>query len=404
MGRLEDQSATASASSAGAPLPTPKMDTARPGCTRVNLADYERRAKVVLSKGEFDYFAGGANDMVTLRENRAAYRRLRLRPRVLRDVSSVDTTRTVLGERMAHPIGISPTAEHRAAHDDGELATARAAAGTCSMMVVSSSATTALEDVATAGGPNMRRWFQLSLSSRKNRAVLAGLVRRANAAGYTALVVTVDRPVLGRREADLRNCYELASRLAEGRVVSATGARIGRRPDGTIDLGQASDARPEAGKSLNWDDVHWLRTICGDMKIVLKSVMTREAAEEALAHGVDALWVSNHGGRQLDTVPATIEILPEVVQAVRGRCEVFVDGGIRRGTDVLKALALGATAIFVGRPVIWGLAHSGEDGVTDVINLLNEELVQAMRLMGCKKLADIERSMVVHQSSFHAKL
>ncbi|CAN0309519.1 unnamed protein product [Ectocarpus sp. 13 AM-2016] len=140
------------------------------------------------------------------------------------------------------------------------------------------------------------------------------------------------------------------------------------------------------------------------MKIVVKSVMTREAVEEALAHGVDAVWVSNHGGRQLDTVAATIEILPEVVQAVRGRCEIFVDGGIRRGTDVLKALALGATAVFIGRPVIWGLAHSGEDGVTDVINLLNEELVEAMRLMGCKKLADIERSMVAHQSSYYAKL
>ncbi|CAM9851560.1 unnamed protein product [Pylaiella littoralis] len=359
---------------------------------------------LTLPKGEFDYFAGGANDMVTLRENRAAYNRLRLRPRVLRDVSSIDTTCTVLGASMAHPIGISPTAEHRAAHDDGELATARAAASTRSLMAVSSSATTALEDIAEAGGPEMGRWFQLSLSSRKSRTVLAALVKRASAAGYTALVVTVDRPVLGRREADLRSRYQLAPRLSQGRVMSATGARIGPRPDGTFDLGQPFEPPPEAGKTLNWDDIRWLRTICGRMKVVLKSVMTREAAEEAIVHGVDAVWVSNHGGRQLDTVAATIEVLPEVVKAVRGRCEVFVDGGIRRGTDVLKALALGATGVFVGRPVIWGLAHSGADGVRDVINLLVEELVQAMRLTGSKSLDDIKQSIVAHQSSYIAKL
>ncbi|CAM9905892.1 unnamed protein product [Scytosiphon promiscuus] len=368
------------------------------------IADYERNAKIALPKGKFDYFAGGANDMVTLRENRAAYNRLRLRLRVLRGVSTVDTTCTVLGARMARPIGISPTAEHRAAHDDGELATAKAAGATSSLMVVSSSATSSLEDVAAAGGPNTRRWFQLSLSSRKSRPVLAALVRRAIAAGYEALVVTVDRPVLGRREADLRNRYELDPRLATERVISATGARIGRRPDGSFDLGQATDPPPEAGKTLNWEDIRWLKTICGDMKVVLKSIMTREAASEAVTHGVDAVWVSNHGGRQLDTVPATIEILPEVVQAVGARCEVFVDGGIRRGTDVLKALALGATAVFVGRPVLWGLAHSGENGARDVLNILNEELVEAMRLVGCKSVADIERSMVAHQSSFYAKL
>eukprot|EP00752_Nemacystus_decipiens_P018260 g16385.t1 len=380
-------------------LPTPET-----GGMSLNIADYERRAMLTLPNREFDYFAGGANDMLTLRENRAGYNRLRLRPRVLRDVGSIDTTCTILGERMAHPIGISPTAEHRAAHDDGELATARAAAASSSLMVVSSSATTALEDVATAGGPGFRHWYQLSLSSRKSRTILAALVGRARAAGYTALVVTVDRPVLGRREADLRNRYELSPRFAQGRVVSATGARIGPRPDGTFDLGQPSEPLPDAGKSLTWEDIRWLKLICGTMKVIIKGIMTREAAEEALTHGVDAIWVSNHGGRQLDTTPATIEVLPEVVQAVRGRCEVFVDGGIRRGTDILKALALGATAVFIGRPVIWGLAHNGADGVRDILQLLNEELVQAMRLMGCRRLADINQSMVTHQSSYYSKL
>lgn len=373
------------------------------GWKALNVREYELHAQRSLPKGEFDYFAGGANDMTTLKENRAAFSRLRLRPRVLRDVSAVDTSTTVLGARVACPIGIAPTAEHRAAHDDGELATARASkAGT--VMAVSSSATTSLEDVATAGGPTLTKWFQLSMSSRKSRAVIAQLVRRAMGAGYTALVVTGDRPVVGRREADIRNRYELAPRLGQGRVVSATGARIGHLPDGTYDLGQPTTEVPDVGKSLNWEDLAWLRRICGSMKIVVKSVMTKEGAEEALAYGADAVWVSNHGGRQLDTLPATIEVLPEVVRAVAGRCEIFVDGGVRRGIDVVKALALGATAVFVGRPIIWGLAHSGEEGVTDVLKLLNEELTQAMQLMGCARLADIKPSMVEHQSSYMAKL
>ncbi|CAM9613367.1 unnamed protein product [Ascophyllum nodosum] len=380
-------------------LPTPEVIGWKP----VNVGEYEHHARLKLPKGELDYFASGACDMITLRENRASFNRLRLRPRFLRDVTTVDKTVTVLGERLASPICIAPTAEHRAAHDDGETATARAAAKAGVLMAVSSSATTCLEDVVAAGGPALKRWFQLSLSSRKTRSVLGQLVKRAIAAGYTAFVVSGDRPTLGLREPDVRNRYVLAPRLARSSVFSSTGARIGPLPDGTLDLGQPSDvAEPE--ESLNWSDIAWLRGISQGRKIVIKGVMTQEDAREAVKHGADAVWVSNHGGRQLDTLPATIEVLPEVVAAVGGRCEIFMDGGIRRGTDVVKALALGAKAVFVGRPVIWGLAYGGQDGVSDVLKLLNEELEQAMALSGCCRLEDIKPSMVAHRKSYFSKL
>lgn len=374
------------------------------GWKPLNVAEYESHVQLTMKKGEFDYFAGGANDMVTLKENRAAYNRLRLRPRVLRNVSKINTSTTVLGEKVSSPIGISPTAEHRAAHEDGEKATARAAKRTGTLMAVSLSATTSLEDVAAAGGPSMRRWLQVSLSSRKTRKILEQMVKRAITAGYTALVVSGDRPTLGRREADVRNSYELDRRLNISKVFSSTGARTGPREDGSYDLGQPSDVKPGPQKSLNWDDIRWLRSICGSMKIVVKGILAAEDAMEAVRHGVDAVWVSNHGGRQLDTVAATIEALPEVLRAVNGRCEVYLDGGIRRGTDVLKALALGATAVFVGRPIIWGLAHSGERGATDVINLLNEELVQAMQLAGCTSVHGISPALLAHQTSYYSKL
>lgn len=372
------------------------------GWDPVNVREFERHAQLMLSKNAFDYYASGANDMVTLRENRAAFNRLRLRPRILRDVSKVDTTTYVLGEKVASPICIAPTAMQRMAHDTGECATAAAAAKSGTLMTLSSWSTTALEDVAKAGGPGGARWFQLYVY--KDRVITTQLVKRALAAGYTALAVTVDTPVLGRREADMRNRFKLPEHLTMGNFVSAGGAHAEGTKDGGNDSGLAAYVASLIDRTLDWGDIKWLRTICGNMKIVVKGVMTAEDASEAVRQGVDGIWISNHGARQLDTTPATIEVLPEVVQAVSGRCEVYLDGGICRGTDVFKALALGAKAVFIGRPVLWGLAHSGEEGVEKILKLLNDELVLALQLTGCTRVASASNSMVTHQTSYYSKL
>ncbi|CAM9793225.1 unnamed protein product [Ascophyllum nodosum] len=379
----------------------------RAGWDPVNIREFERHAQLMLSKNAFDYYASGSNDMVTLRENRradrvAAFNRLRLRPRILRDVSKADTTTYVLGEKIASPICIAPTAMQRMAHDAGECATAAAAAKTGTLMTLSSWSTTALEEVAKAGGPGGARWFQLYVY--KDRKITAELVKRALASGYTALAVTVDTPVLGRREADMRNRFKLPDHLTMGNFVSAGGAHAEGTKDGGNDSGLAAYVASLIDRTLDWNDIRWLRTICGKMKIVVKGVMTAEDASEAVRQGVDAIWISNHGARQLDTTPATIEVLPEVVQAVSGRCEIYLDGGICRGTDVFKALALGAKAVFIGRPVLWGLAHSGEEGVRKVLKLLNDELVMALQLTGCTRVTAATRAMVTHETSYYSKL
>ncbi|CAB1119664.1 GOX/HAO [Ectocarpus sp. CCAP 1310/34] len=384
----------------------PAQDTSKApeaaGWEPVNVREFERHAQLMLSKNAFDYYASGANDMVTLRENRAAFNRLRLRPRILRDVSKVDTSTTVLGQKISSPICIAPTAMQRMAHDSGECATAGAAAKAGALMTLSSWSTTALEDVAKAGGPAGARWFQLYVY--KDRKITEQLVKRALAAGYTALAVTVDTPVLGRREADMRNRFKLPEHLTMGNFVSAGGAHASGTKDGGNDSGLAAYVASLIDRTLDWNDIKWLRTICGSMKIVVKGVMTAEDAAESVRQGVDGIWVSNHGARQLDTTPATIEVLPEVVAAVSGRCEIYLDGGICRGTDVFKALALGAKAVFIGRPVLWGLAHSGEEGVSKVLKLLHDELVMALQLTGCTRVSSASRSMVTHQTSYFSKL
>ncbi|CAN0502589.1 unnamed protein product [Ectocarpus sp. 12 AP-2014] len=278
----------------------------------------------------------------------------------------VDTSTTVLGQKISSPICIAPTAMQRMAHDSGECATAGAAAKAGALMTLSSWSTTALEDVAKAGGPGGARWFQLYVY--KDRKITEQLVKRALAAGYTALAVTVDTPVLGRREADMRNRFKLPEHLTMGNFVSAGGAHASGTKDGGNDSGLAAYVASLIDRTLDWNDIKWLRTICGSMKIVVKGVMTAEDAAESVRQGVDGIWVSNHGARQLDTTPATIEVLPEVVAAVSGRCEIYLDGGICRGTDVFKALALGAKAVFIGRPVLWGLAHSVSKGLTVLLS------------------------------------
>lgn len=371
------------------------------GPAPVNVAEYERYAKSTLPRNAFSYYASGSNDMITLRENRAAFSRLRLMPKIMVDVSKVDMSTTILGQKVAFPICIAPTAMQRMSHPDGECATSKAAARHGTLMTLSSWSTTALEDVADAA-PQGLRWFQLYVY--KDRVITLDLIKRAERAGYKALAVTVDTPALGRREADIKNRFSLPSHLTMGNFVSQGGDHAsGTKSSGASGSGLASYVASLIDKTLTWDDIHWLRKNT-TLKIVVKGVMTADDALIALKHGVDAIWVSNHGARQLDTTPATIEVLPEIVRAVRGRCEVYLDGGVTRGTDALKAVALGARAVFIGRPVLWGLAHSGEQGVYDVVNLLKEELQLAMMLSGCVKVEDIKPSLVRHAMTFQSKL
>ncbi len=351
----------------------------------INVFDYEPLARERMDPGAWDYFRSGSEDEVSLRENRAAFERIRLRPRLLVDVSAIHVRTSVLGTPVSMPILVAPTAYQRLAHDDGERATARGAAAAGTLMTASTDATTSLEEIAEAGGP---LWFQLYVY--RNRAASESLVRRAEKAGYRALVLTVDTPRLGRRERDIRNGFGLPSHLrlanfGEGLTVEPTHSASAS--------GIAAHALSRFDPSLTWEAVDWLRSITR-MPVLLKGILTAEDAALAVAHGVDGIIVSNHGGRQLDGVPATIEALPEVVEAAGGRCEVYLDGGVRRGTDVLKALALGARAVLVGRPVLWGLAVNGEHGVRHVLDLLRDELETAMVLSGRPTLDSIDRTLL----------
>lgn len=331
----------------------------------INVFDYEPLAQARMEPSAWDYYQSGSDDELTQRANRAAFERIRLRPRVLVDVSTCDMRTTVLGTPVSMPVLIAPTAFHSLAHPEGECATARAAGRAGSLMVVSSSSTRSLEDVAgQASGP---LWFQLYVHDRDSAEEL---VHRVAQAGYRALVVTVDSPRWGRKERSIRS-----------------GFRIPRKANFT-DAKAAVDVI-----SLTWESLGWLRSLTS-LPLVLKGILTAEDAVLAVQHGVDGIIVSNHGGRQLDTAIASIEALPEVVEAVNGGCEVYMDGGIRRGTDILKALALGARAVLVGRPVLWGLAANGADGASHVLELLRAEFELAMALCGRPTVESIDRSLV----------
>jgi isopentenyl diphosphate isomerase/L-lactate dehydrogenase-like FMN-dependent dehydrogenase len=351
----------------------------------VNLFEYEPLAKARLEPMAYDYYAGGAEDELTLRENRAAFTRIKLRPRMLVGVAQIEVATTVLNTPISMPIMIPPLAFQGMAHPDGEAATARGAGAAGTLMVAETPANRSLEEVSEAAtGP---LWFQLYVY--KDRAVSASLVRRAEAAGYRAIMLTVDVPVLGRREADLRNGFGLPSHLRAAHFTD----RDEVRPTEPGASGLARTVSAEFDPSLTWEVLGWLRSVTR-LPIVVKGILTAEDAVLAVDHGAAAVAVSNHGARQLDTAVASIEALPEVVEAVAGRCEVYVDGGIRRGTDVLKALALGAHAVFVGRPILWGLAVGGQEGVHHVLELLRLELEADMALAGCPTLQSIGRSLV----------
>jgi isopentenyl diphosphate isomerase/L-lactate dehydrogenase-like FMN-dependent dehydrogenase len=336
----------------------------------VSVADYERLAEATLEAGPFGYFAGGAGDEEVLSGNVEAWRRLRLRPRVLVDVERVSTSTTVLGVPVSMPLVVAPTAIQRLAHPDGEPGMARAAAAAGTVMCLSTLATATPAEVAAAA-PEGARWFQLYVF--RDRGVTRSLVEQAVEHGYRAVVLTVDAPVLGRRERDLRTAFRVPAEITVPSVAAAEGGWRGATP---LELLGAIDP------SLTWHDLEELRSF-STLPLVLKGVQTGEDAALACEHGADAVVVSNHGGRQLDAVAPTAELLPEAVEAVGGRVEVYVDGGIRRGSDAVKALALGARAVLVGRPPLWGLACAGEEGARRVLELLRDELELALALCGC---------------------
>jgi len=350
----------------------------------VNLDDFEPIARDLLTQMTYDFYAGGAEDEVTLRENREAFRRRFLKYRVLVDVAERDTTTTLLGEELPFPILLAPTAMHKLAHPDGESATARAAAALGVLLTLSSVSTTTLEDVAAAapGGP---RWFQLYCYTE--RAVTEMLVKRAYEAGYTALVVTVDVPYLGRRERDFRNAFTLPE-----------GIRLANFDPIPVEAGEGESVLSQfvatlQTPTLSWDDLEWLRSLA-PLPMLLKGVVRADDAARAADMGVEGIWVSNHGGRQLDGAIATADALPGIVEAVRGRSSIIVDGGVRRGTDVLKALAMGADAVAVGRPQLWGLAADGEAGVRRVLEMIRDELSLAMALCGCRDISEITSDLL----------
>jgi isopentenyl diphosphate isomerase/L-lactate dehydrogenase-like FMN-dependent dehydrogenase len=353
----------------------------------VNLAEYEEVARGKLAREAYDYYAGGANDGITSRANVEAYGKLPLYHRVLRDVAARDTSVEVLGERISFPVMVAPTAFHRLACAHGECATARAAARAGTIMVMSTLSNTVIEEVAAAAdGP---KWFQLYIY--KDRGATMDLVRRAEESGCRALVLTVDTAVWGRREADVRNNFTLPDGLTVANLAAHAKQNF---PAGLAGSGLAAYAAAMLDASLTWKDLEWLH---GQTKlpVVLKGVVHPDDARAAVEHGAAAVIVSNHGGRQLDSSPATIDALPGVAGAVGGKVPVLVDGGVRRGTDVVKALALGARAVLIGRPILWGLAADGEEGAYRVLELLKAEFDLAMALCGARTVGEIERSLVM---------
>ncbi|KAF1642609.1 Hydroxyacid oxidase 2, partial [Eudyptes chrysocome] len=328
----------------------------------VCLSDFEAYAKKYLPKIAWDFFAAGADDCSTRDENILAYKRIRFRPRMLRDVSVMDIRTKLLGTEISFPVGIAPTGFHQLAWPDGEKSTARAAKAMNTCYIASTYSTCTLEEISAAA-PGGLRWFQLYI--HRNRAVSQQLVQRAEALGFQGLVLTADLPYTGKRRDDVRNGFRLPPHMTLKNL------------EGAFEVCKMSLLDP----SVTWNDIYWLRSLT-HLPIIIKGILTKEDAELAVRHGVQGIIVSNHGGRQLDGGPATIDALVEVVEAVQGRVEVYLDGGIRKGSDVLKALALGAKCVFIGRPALWGLAYKGEEGLQDVLRILQDEFCLSMALAG----------------------
>ena len=352
----------------------------------LNLESLEVRARELLEPMLFDYIAGGSGDEWTLHENRAAWSRLQLLPRMLRGVGTRDQRTTVLGTPVSFPVLVPPMGFHGLCHADAELATARGTAAAGTIFVASTVSNRSLEAIAEAS--NGPRWFQLYVY--RDKEITRGLVERAAAAGYSALCLTVDTPLAGQRERDRRNRLRMPAHLGLENFPS-THAEQNKAAGQHSALARYISDMWDA--NLTWNDVDWLRSI-SPMPVIIKGVLAPDDASLAVEHGADAVIVSNHGGRQLDGAPAPITMLPYIVDAVAGRVEVLLDGGVRRGTDVLKALARGARAVLVGRPVLWGLTLDGQAGVVAVLEHLRGEIDLAMALAGCRTINDIDTALV----------
>ncbi|XNL29621.1 alpha-hydroxy acid oxidase [Longispora sp. K20-0274] len=353
------------------------------------VEDYQSIARDRLTPEVWDFVEGGSGAERTLAANRQAFEGMTLRPRVLVDVSAPDARTTLFGAPLATPVGVAPTAYHRLMHPDGELATARGAGAAGALYVVSIFASQPLEDIAKAAtGP---LWLQLYWLRR--REALVDLVGRAEAAGYRALVLTVDAPRIGRRLRDARNGFAIDPDVRAVNLDAALTATSHERAEGTSALDR--HAAEEFDPTITWADLAWLRARTR-LPIVLKGILTAEDARLAVEHGVDAVVVSNHGGRQLDRAPASLAALGEVVAGLGGAMPVLMDGGVRTGADVFCALALGADAVLLGRPVLWGLAADGAAGVAGALDLVTGELTHTMALTGRPNLSDIDHT-AVHQ-------
>jgi 4-hydroxymandelate oxidase len=361
--------------------------TAAPYASLVTVDDFEIAARARLPATAYDYYRSGADEEHTLRRNRDAWTSYELWYRALVDVGAPRITTTLLGAPVTSPIAIAPTAYHCLADPEGERATARAAAAAGVLYCASTLATTSLEDVAAAA-PRAPRWFQLYV--HKDRDFTSRLVARAKSAGYGAVVVTCDTPVLGRRCADVRNGFGLPAGMVMANLVEALPPDLREGTGSELARFVASRHDP----CFTWKDVAWLVEAAAPLPVVVKGLVRGDDARRALDSGATAIWVSNHGGRQLDLAPSTADGLVEIVSAVANRAEVYVDGGIRSGTHALVALGLGARAVFVGRPVLWGLATGGEEGVARVLALLGEELVRSMQLAGCPDVDDARNDLV----------
>ncbi|HEY5145829.1 MAG TPA: alpha-hydroxy acid oxidase, partial [Polyangiaceae bacterium] len=352
------------------------------------LRELEELAREKLTAMAYGYYASGALEEVTLRENIAAWARLPLHYRVLVDVSNRDLSTTVLGTPVSMPVLVAPTAFHKLACEAGELATVRATAAEGTVMCLSSLSNTRVEEVCAAGAGSPV-WFQLYVY--RDRAATAALVARAEAASASAIVLTVDAPVLGRRERDVRSQFHLPDGLRVENMSAVPGhADVALRSSSS---GLAAYFAERLDPSLSWKDVAWLRSITR-LPVVVKGIVRPDDACRAVDSGANAIVVSNHGGRQLDGSPSTASVLGPVADAVHGRVEVLVDGGVRRGADVLRALSLGARAVLLGRPILWGLATGGEAGARGVLANFRYELDQAMTLAGCARIADVTRDLL----------
>jgi len=351
----------------------------------LKLDDFEPAARSVLPQGIYDYIAGGSEDEAALRGNREAFARYRFRFKVLASTDHTDLTNELFGQRLQMPVHLAPTAIQRMTHPDGELAAYRAASAAGIAFALSTLSSASIEEVAGAAvGP---RWFQLYMHTE--RAISASFVERAVEAGYSAILLTVDLPKAGRRERDIRNAFSLPGGVPYANLDARRRADAAEGPDPF-----AQNVNANTNPGLGWADLEWL-VAKTSLPVIVKGVVRADDARHAVEAGARGLVVSNHGGRQLDYAIASLEALPEVIAAVGRDVPVLMDGGVRRGTDVLKALCLGARGVLIGRPFLYALAVGGADAVTSMLQMLRQEIEVSMSLLGVRRLSELTNDLLV---------